>query len=180
MRFMTWVLVVIVGLSILTACKPEDPKVPPKKATPAAAAPRANPNPNPDSKADPQPGQQPPPPPADPGPYNDIHEVVVKVWWIGEQSGTVRTLVNNAERFVESAGRTSKGEDNRYHGGYTKVVPGLNKGDEIDVEWRGAGHPDWVMMVIYHNARIAADTQSGQPNCLKIGKICAVSAVITL
>ncbi len=178
MRKWMLVSVLVMGLLFLTGCDPEDPKVPNHKATKAApAATPARPNPNPDSQDEPHPGQQPPPPNADPGPYNDIHQVVVRVWWIGERGGFVTILVNgNVKADREPVGRTNKGHDGRYHGGYLKVLYDVSAGNRVSVHFDANGEPEWMMIAVYYNAKTAGAIESGQPGCM--GNKCALTAVI--
>jgi hypothetical protein len=162
---------------------PAHPK--PRASTPRVAAPPVAPNPNskPCTNAcpgvtDPLPGQQPPPPQADPGPYNDIHQVVVRVWWIDERSGFVTVLLNTTKYSHEPAGTSSKGADGKYHGGYLKIVQGVTSGDDIEVQWNANGAPSWVMLAIYHNGKTVGSVQMGQRDCLSGSKLCATHAVI--
>lgn len=175
------VLAAVLAVSLLAGCDPQSTSPNPKpdhKATaaakPATAAAKAC-----TEVCEPNVGQQPPAPAADPGPYRDIHTVVLKVWWIGERSGSVTVRVNGVARVADDpAGQPRKGADGKYHGGYTRTLTGINKGDDVQLEWWYSVAPTWSMLVIYHNAKIANWTQTGDPDCLKTLRFCGTHAEI--
>jgi hypothetical protein len=126
----------------------------------------------------PDPGQQAPAPAADPGPYNDVHAVVVNVWWHGERQGSVVIQKNGVVYSSESVPRPSDTGAGKFVGGYRKDVLGVQKGDDIEVMFRPNPRPTWIMIVIYHNSRIASSVQLGQAGCFHYQ--CATHAEITL
>jgi hypothetical protein len=189
-RYLSMFLIGVVALISLAGC---DPAAGPKPSGPAAsAAAPAVPAPNrakpgPTAGADdgckgcpaaPNPGQEAPAPAADPGPYNDIHSVVVNVWWHGERQGSVVIQKNGVVYSNESVPRPRDIGGGKYVGGYRKDVLGVQKGDDIEVMFRPNPRPTWIMLAIYHNSRIASTVQLGQPGCF--ANQCATHAEITL
>lgn len=184
----------LAAVSLLVGgCDPntERPKIPPAKAGVSAKAGQPAPAPGPDTQpapsplaacgaecAVPGPGQQIPAAPADPGPYNDIHQVVVRVWWIGDRSGFVSVLVNGAPvADREPAGTPAKGHDGKYHGGWLKVLHDVQSGQRIPVTFApNGGRLDWIMIAVYYNAKTAVSTELGQPGCTRT--LCIAQGVI--
>ncbi len=167
----------VLSLTLTAGCSEPERSADPHDDKPAAT-PARQAQPPADVQQDPVPGQQPPPPPADPGPYNDIHQVVVRVWWTDERSGFVTVLLNGTKFSHEAAGTSAKGADGKFHGGYLKTVPGLASGDVIEVQWNANGAPSWVMLAIYHNGKTIGSVQMGQPNCRTGQKLCIASGTI--